>query len=62
VFIWYDEDHPVPNMQIGLHVKAGVDTTPIDYGSTLGAWEDLLGLPRLAHATVAPDLRALTNL
>ena len=61
VFIWYDEDHPVPNMQIGLHVTAGVKTTPIDYGSTLRAWEDLLGVPHIGHAADATDLRSLSN-
>ena len=61
VFIWYDEDHPVPNMQIGLHVKAGVNTTPVDYGSTLRAWEDLLGVPHIAHASTATDMRPLVN-
>jgi hypothetical protein len=62
VFIWYDEDHPVPNLQIGLHARPGVEQTPIDYGSTLGAWESLLGLAHIAHAGDAPDLRALANL
>jgi len=62
VFIWYDEDHPVPNMQIGLHVTAGVKTTPVDYGSTLRAWEDLLGVPHIAHAATATDMRPLANI
>jgi hypothetical protein len=61
VFIWYDEDHPVPNMQIGLHVKAGVNTTPIDYCSTLRAWEDLAGVGHIACAATATDMRPLTN-
>ena len=61
VFIWYDEDHPVPNMQIGLHVAAGVKTTPIDYGSTLRAWEDLLGVPYIGHAADATDLQSIAN-
>ncbi|MDQ1511130.1 MAG: phosphatidylinositol-3-phosphatase, partial [Actinomycetota bacterium] len=52
VFIWYDEDHPVPNMKIGLHVTTGVRTTAIDYRTELHTWEDLLGVPRID--TVAP--------
>jgi hypothetical protein len=62
VFIWYDEDRPVPNMQIGLHVTPGVKQIPVDYGSTLRAWEDLLGLPHIAHAVGATDMRAIANL
>jgi len=61
VFVWYDEDHPVPNMQIGLHVKAGVNTTPISYCSTLRAWEDLAGVGHIACAATATDMRPLTN-
>jgi len=52
VFIWYDEDHPVPNMTIGLHVTPGVRTAPVDYRTELHIWEDLLGVPRID--TLAP--------
>ncbi|MDQ1479436.1 MAG: hypothetical protein QOI44_297 [Actinomycetota bacterium] len=62
VFVWYDEDHPVPNMQIGLHVTAGVKTTPVDYGSTLRAWEDLLGAPYIGRAASATDMRLAANI
>jgi len=62
VFVWYDEDRPVPNMQIGLHVTAGVRTTPVNYASTLRAWEDLLGVPRLGGAATATDMRVLANI
>ena len=62
VFIWYDEDRPVPNLQIGLHVRPGVKQAPVGYGSILRAWEDLLGLPHIAHAVDATDMRALANL
>jgi hypothetical protein len=62
VFIWYDEDHPVPNMQIGLHVTAGVKATPVDYGSTLRAWEDLLGVPYIGRAASATDMRLAANI
>jgi hypothetical protein len=53
VFIWYDEDHPVPNMKIGLHTTAGVRTFPIDHRTALHWWEDLLGVPRID--TTAPS-------
>lgn len=62
VFIWYDEDHPVPNMQLGIHAAAGAKSTTVDYGSTLKSWEDLLGVPRLAHAVDALDLRPLARI
>jgi hypothetical protein len=61
VFIWYDEDHPVPNMELGVHAVAGVKSTAIDYGSMLKAWEDLLGVPRIAHAVDAVDLRPIAR-
>jgi hypothetical protein len=60
VFIWYDEDHPVPNMKIGLHVPAGVRTVPIDYRTELQAWEDLLGVPRID--TQAPSNAQIVGL
>lgn len=62
VEIWFDEDRPVPNMFIGTHAIPGVKSTPIDYGSTLRAWESLLGLPFIAHAATATDLRPLAGI
>jgi hypothetical protein len=62
VFIWYDEDHPVPNMQLGVHATAGVRSTAIDYGSVLRAWEDMLGLPHLARAVNAVNMRPLARI
>ncbi len=62
VFIWYDEDHPVPNMQLSIHAIPGVKTTPIDYGSELRAWEDMLGVPHLAHAADATDMRPIAGI
>jgi Phosphoesterase family. len=62
VFIWYDEDRPVPNMQLGIHATAGVRTTAIDYGSVLRAWEDMLGLPHLARAANAVNMRPLAKI
>lgn len=62
VFVWYDEDHPVPNMQLSWHADAGVKSTAIDYGSTLRAWEDMLGVAHIGHATSAVDMRPLAGI
>ena len=62
VFVWYDEDHPVPNMQITHSARPGPYGTAVTYGSTLRAWDDMLGLPRLADAATAADMRAVANL
>ena len=62
VFIWYDEDHPVPNLWItptatrGAHTLAGAG-----YAGTLRAWESMLGFPCLARACSAPNMRAAAN-
>jgi hypothetical protein len=62
VFIWYDEDHPVPNLWITPTAKAGaVTTSGAGYAGTLKAWESMLGLPCLANACTAPDMRTPTN-
>ena len=63
VFIWYDEDSPVPNMQIAPTAKPGpFGTSGIGYASTLKAWESMLGFPCLANACTAPDLRSVAGL
>jgi phosphatidylinositol-3-phosphatase len=62
VFVWYDEDHPVPNMEIGLHAVGGVKTTPVDFGAELKAWESLLGVPCLANACAAADMRSVAGI
>jgi phosphatidylinositol-3-phosphatase len=62
VFVWYDEDRPVPNLWItptatpGVHVLAGAG-----FAGTLAAWESMLGLPCLANACAAVDMRTATN-
>jgi len=62
VFIWYDEDHPVPNLWITPTATPGAVTTPgAGYASTLKAWESMLGLPCLANACTAPDMRVPAN-
>jgi hypothetical protein len=61
VFIWYDEDHPVPNLWIAPTAIPGpLDVTGAGYAGTLAAWESMLGLPCLANACNAPNLRAAT--
>ena len=62
VFIWYDEDHPVPNMWITPTAHAGaLSTAGAGYAGTLKAWESMLGLPCLANACTAGPMRAAAN-
>jgi phosphatidylinositol-3-phosphatase len=62
VFIWYDEDREVPNLWIAPTAKPGpLDLTGAGYAGTLAAWESMLGLPCLADACHAPDMRAAAN-
>jgi phosphatidylinositol-3-phosphatase len=58
VFIWYDEDHPVPNLWIAPSARHGPIRVSSDYAGTLAAWESMLGLPCLAAACAATNLRA----
>ena len=61
VFIWYDEDHPVPNMWITPTARAGpISLAGAGYAGTLRAWQSMLGLPCLANACRAPNMRAAT--
>ena len=59
VFIWYDEDAPDPNLQIAPTAAHGPFAPAVTYASTLRAWESMLGLPCLANACSALDMRAL---
>jgi hypothetical protein len=62
VFIWYDEDHPVPNMWITPTAHAGaLSTAGAGYAGTLKAWEAMLALPCLANACTAPNMRTPAN-
>jgi hypothetical protein len=62
VFIWYDEDHPVPNLWITPTAKAGaVNLHGAGYAGTLAAWQSMLGLPCLANACAAPDMSATAH-
>jgi hypothetical protein len=62
VFVWYDEDHPVPNAQIAPTSHAG-DVTQTGIGShaaMLKTIEDMLGLPFMNQGQLpgAADLRS----
>ena len=62
VFIWYDEDRPVPNLWIAPTARSGARRLDgAGYAGTLKAWESMLGLPCLADACGAPDMRAAAN-
>jgi len=62
VFIWYDEDRPVPNMWITPTAHSGaLSTAGAGYAGTLKAWESMLGLPCLANACTAPNMRTGAN-
>ena len=62
VFVWYDEDRPVPNLWItptappGVHTLAGAG-----FAGTLSAWESMLGLRCLEQACGAVDMRTAAN-
>jgi hypothetical protein len=62
VFVWYDEDHPVPNLWITPTARPGSVNVPgAGYAGTLRAWEAMLGLPCLANACSAVDMRGPAN-
>jgi len=62
VFVWYDEDHPVPNLWISRTAAPGpIAMRGAGYAGTLKAWEAMLGLRCLALACSAPDMRARAN-
>ena len=62
VFIWYDEDRPAPNMWITPTAESGpIAFSGAGYAGTLRAWESMLGLPCLAHACTAHNMRTATN-
>ena len=66
VFVWYDEDHPVPNTQIAPTSHKG-DITQTGVGShaaMLKTIEDLLGLPFMNQGQLpsATDLRSILGI
>ncbi len=62
VFIWYDESAPVPNLWITPTATPGA-RSGIEGGTaaTLKAWESMLGVPCLADACAAPDMRTAAH-
>jgi acid phosphatase len=62
VFVWYDEDRPVPNLWITPTAATGpLDVPGAGAAATLKAWQSMLGLPCLAGACTAVDLRGPAN-
>ncbi len=58
VFVWYDESAPVPNLWITPTATRGTRTDVIGTSAaTLRAWQSMLGVPCLADACTAADLR-----
>lgn len=66
VFIWYDEDHPVPNTQIApTSHKGQITQTGVgSHAALLKTFEDMLGLSILTQGQMASatDLRTLLGL
>jgi phosphatidylinositol-3-phosphatase len=59
VFVWYDESSPVPNLWLAPAATAGPHPgVEADAAGTLKAWQSMLGVPCLADACSATDLRA----
>ncbi len=62
LIIGYDEYSPVPNMWIAPSVRPGATFGPsTDHYALLRATEEMLGLPLLADAANAPDVRSALN-
>lgn len=58
VFVWYDEDDPVPNLWVTPTAPPGARTGVVaGAAGTLRAWQSMLGVPCLTGACSAPDLR-----
>jgi hypothetical protein len=62
VFVWYDEDHPTPNIQIApTSHKSDITTVGVGtHAALLKTIEDMLGLPFMnqGQLTSAMDLRS----
>ena len=58
VFVWYDEAAPVPNLWLTPTAAPGARTDAVGTSAaTCAAWQSMLGLPCLADACAAADLR-----
>lgn len=66
VFVWYDEDHPVPNLQIApTSHKGNITQTGIgSHAAMLKTIEDLLGVPFMNQGQLpgATDLRSVLGM
>ena len=63
VFLWYDENTPIPNVVIAPSVKHVVlNDSSYSHYSELRSTEEMLGLPFLGKASTAPSLRSAYNL
>jgi hypothetical protein len=66
VFVWYDEDHPVPNLQIAPTSHAGQigGTGTGSHAALLKTIEDLLGVPSMNQGQLpgATDLRSILGM
>ena len=66
VFIWYDEDYPVPNATIAPTSRKGNITQPGigSHAALLKTMEDMLGLPFMNQGQLpgATNLRSLLGL
>jgi hypothetical protein len=63
VFVWYDEQSPAANLQITPSARTGVNGAKgHGFASTLKAWQSMLGIPCLARACFAPDMRTAARL
>ena len=66
VFIWYDEDYPVPNAVIAPTSRRGNITQPgiASHAALLKTWQDMLGLPLLTQGQLAgaTNLRSVLGL
>ncbi len=62
VFIWYDESAPVPNLWITPTAPAGPrEGVAAGSAATFRAWQSMLGVPCLATACSAVDLRPVAR-
>jgi len=62
IFVWYDENHPVPNLWITPTATSGAHALPgAGPAGTLAAWESMLGVPCLQNACTASDMRTAAS-
>jgi len=62
VFVMWDEDYPVANLQVAPSAKPGPRPGKASHRAALKTMMQMLGLPPLASVAAEPDLRASTPL